>query len=217
MGVTITQSGSSASRTGSGQSHDIALMATKKSPNWFRWFKLASLTTGPSTLTALCYYIQDGMRCFAAVVKGNVPHPGRWWPSEHHGRRFAGFYCAARFVHVMRAARARRRPPKPGGTGAFGSRPLASLPGGNQSGIFSSRASKAQGGPCADIAIPTPPSGLHPGMRNHPPRMVGGKPYHRGFGYELPCPPFRLSQRPLPCAATHYLNRWPPSRYCSRC
>ena len=31
MGVTITQSASSASRTGSGQSHEIALMATKKS------------------------------------------------------------------------------------------------------------------------------------------------------------------------------------------
>ena len=31
MGVTITQSASSASRAGSGQSHEIALMATKKS------------------------------------------------------------------------------------------------------------------------------------------------------------------------------------------
>ena len=31
MGVTITQSASSASRTGSEQSHEIALMATKKS------------------------------------------------------------------------------------------------------------------------------------------------------------------------------------------
>jgi len=31
MGVAITQSASSASRTGSGQSHEIALMATKKS------------------------------------------------------------------------------------------------------------------------------------------------------------------------------------------
>ena len=35
MGVTITQSASSASRTGSGQSHEIALMATKKSRHLF--------------------------------------------------------------------------------------------------------------------------------------------------------------------------------------
>ena len=43
MGVTITQSASSASRTGSGQSHEIALMATKKSRRAYRQHQITFL------------------------------------------------------------------------------------------------------------------------------------------------------------------------------